>query len=447
MITAIVMFIVTIVIVVGVHEFGHYLAARSCGVRVLRFAIGFGKPLLSKVDKNGTEWRFAPILLGGYVQMVDDPKMAKEMGIRPEESLEGIPHYKRAWVIFAGPLANFILAIVLFYVIALIGETGLRARIGQVVEQSPAELAGFAAGEDIVALDGREALLWTTVHPELFSAIGDRDVQVRVQSSSGVGRDLTLPTSAMPVSTLDSIDILREIGLVPDRSYVTLEFFQVVPGSPAAAAGMQDGDFVLAAAGQVVYSWDELVDIIRASPGEEMEIIYLRDGQEQTALVAPERVEENGVVYGRLGVVPRIDEQKRLELLATEREGPVAALSGSVRRTLGAIDTTVRFFGYLVTREISTDHLSGPVGIARYASVAASIGALMFLKFIAQISISLGVINLVPIPVLDGGHLLRYAIEIVTRRPMPDRILQIATVFGVAFLIALMAFVIYNDLT
>ena len=444
---ALLAFIATIVIVVGVHEYGHYWAARSFGIRVLRFSIGFGRPIFKRVDKDGTEWRIGPIPLGGYVQMVDSPEDAKEMGLRPEESLEGIPRYKRAWVIFAGPLANFVLAVLLYYVIALIGESGLRARIGQVVEGSPAQLAGFVANEDIVAIDGRQALLWTTVYERMFTAIGDRDVRAEVQSSSGNSRELSVQTGSMSLSVLDGGDVLGEIGLVPDRSYISLELDHVNPDSPAASAGLQVGDYVLAADGEVVYGWDELVVIIRAHPGEELELLYLRGDEERTAVVVPERVEEGDRSYGRLGVRPRLDEQRRLELLVTEQSGPIEAIGGSVRRTWTAIETTVRFFGHLIRREISTDHLSGPVGIAQYASVAASLGLLSFLKFIAQISISLGVINLVPIPVLDGGHLLRYAIEGVMRRPLPDTILRLAGVFGVAFLIALMAFAIYNDIT
>ena len=443
---AIIAFLVTIIVVVGVHEYGHYMAARQCGVRVLRFAIGFGAPIFSKVDKNGMEWRIGPIPLGGYVMMVDSQKMAKEMGYKPEEALDGIPRYKRAWVIFAGPLANFVLAVLIFYVIALLGETGLRARIGEVEPGSPAELAGYVAGEDIVEANGRQALLWTTVYEEVFSSVGDRDVRTKVISSSGVDRELTLPTAAMSVSILDSGNILEALGIGPDRSYVTLELDQVVPGSPAAGK-LRPGDFVLAADGTVVYDWAQLVGIIRASPGKEIEIIFLRNGQEETTTIVPRQVEQNGVPIGQLGVVPAIDEQKRLELLATEKLGPLEAIGNSLDRTWNAIATTVRFFGHLLMRNLSTDHLSGPVGIANYASTAISLGMLAFLKFIAQISISLGVINLVPIPVLDGGHLLRYAIEGVMRRPLPDKILRLAGVFGVAVLIALMAFAIYNDIT
>lgn len=488
--TALLAFILTIVIVVGVHEYGHYAAARRCGVRVLKFSIGFGRPVLRRVGRDGTVWQLGWIPLGGFVQMLNNEQMARDLGMRMEgepaaedpgpvpgpgpeagdggkgreqrqaagefsggtfrveETLDGVSYGKRAFVIFAGPLANFVLAAALFFVIALIGETGIRARIGSVVPGSEAELSGFVAGEDIVAVDGNQALLWSTVHEELFTAIGDRDVSVATATETGVERERSLPTGSMPVSVLDGgSGVLRGVGFVPDSSYITLELERVTAGSPADEAGLRAGDFILAADGDVVYSWEELVGVIRPAHGREIELLYVRDGEEGTAFVVPDRIEEGGAVFGRIGVVPLVDRQLLQELQATERLGPVGAAVAAVGRTWGAVETTTRMLGHLVTRELSTDHLSGPVGIAGFASAAAALGAVTFMKFIAHISISLGVINLAPIPVLDGGHLLRYLIEVVIRRPLPDRILRVAAAFGVAVLIALMAFAIYNDIT
>lgn len=488
--TALLAFILTIVIVVGVHEYGHYAAARRCGVRVLKFSIGFGRPILRHVGRDGTVWQLGWIPLGGFVQMLNNEQMARDLGMRlegepaaaepeaepapepgpegadeggeqregpgefsggtfrVEETLDGVSYGKRAFVIFAGPLANFVLAAALFFAIALIGESGIRARIGSVVPGSEAELSGFVAGEDIVAVDGKQALLWSTVHEELFTAIGDRDVTVATATSTGVERERSLPTGSMPVSVLDGGGgVLRGVGLVPDSSYITLELERVTAGSPADAAGLRAGDFILAADGDVVYSWEELVRVIRPAHGREIELLYVRDGEEGVAYVVPDRIEEGGAVFGRIGVVPLVDRQLLGELQATERLGPVDAALAAVGRTWAAVATTTRMLGHLVSRELSTDHLSGPVGIAGFASAAAALGAVTFMKFIAHISISLGVINLAPIPILDGGHLLRYLVEVIIRRPLPDRILRVAAAFGVAILIALMAFAIYNDIT
>lgn len=445
--TELLLFLVVVVVVVSVHEMGHYLAARSCGVRVLRFAVGFGKPLLSRFDRRGTEWCLCPIPLGGYVRMVVDPAEAAERGLPARESLEGVSLPKRAWIIFAGPLANFLLALLLLFLVALAGETGLRARVAEVPAGSLAAAAGMAPGDEIVALDGRPVLLWSTVFGELLPAVGVRDVAVRVRGGGGA-RELTLALAALPPAALDDPELPERLGMVPDLSFVTLELATVVDGSPAQAAGLEAGDYVIAANGEVVYAWRDFVTAIRANAGVEMTVIYERGGGEGVALVTPEAaVGDDGSTFGRLGVIPAIDEERRAALLATERAGPVDAAAQAGRRTWVFIATTGRFFRWLVGGEISAANLAGPVGIARTATAAADRGLTVFLLFMAQISVSLGVLNLLPIPILDGGHLLRYALEGLLRRPLPARIVNLATIAGAALLAALMVFVIYNDLT
>ena len=444
---SLIIFLITILIVVGVHEYGHYIAARSCGVRVLRFAIGFGKPIISHFDKNGTEWCLCPIPLGGYVQMVNDEKMALELKVPPEESLEGIPRLQRSWVVFAGPLANFLLAIILFFFIALAGETGLKATIGRVIDGSIAQQEGFLAGDSIIAIDDHPSTLWSSVHQDIFTAISDHDLKVLVEDENQFQRTLKLPTGSMEPAMLDNEDIFTTLGLVPDRSFVSLELETIIENSPAAIAGLQSGDYIIAANNQVLYYWDEFVEIIRANANSEVELIYERNGQEYATIVIPELATNNNISYGRLGVVPLIDEAKQAKLIHTQKADIATAFVAAFRRTWEAIKTTARFFGYLITAQVSTDHLSGPIGIAQIASSAANLGFNVFLLFIAQISISLGVINLVPIPILDGGHLLRYAIEGVINRPLPVKIIHYSTIVGVAFLVALMIFAVYNDLT
>ncbi len=441
------LFLVVIVVVVGIHEAGHYLAARSCGVRVLRFSIGFGKPLWRSVDRRGTEWCLSPIPLGGYVQMVWTTKEAREMGIPERESLDGVPRWQRAWIIFAGPLANFILALLLLFLLALAGEDGLRARIGHVLDGTMAETAGLAAGDDIIAIDGHRAVLWTTVFPELVTAVSDRDLRLRV-SNSGSEREAVLPTASLPPAAIEDPDLLRRLGMLPDRSYLKLELDEVIQGSPAAEAGLQPGDFLIAIDEQVLYAWQDFVSIVRASPGVSLTIVYERGGDPRTAVAAPAAVAgDDGESFGRIGVIPLFDEERYEELKATESYGLLEAGAVAWRRTWGFITTTGRFFGYLVGGEISSKNLSGPVGIARSAETAAGLGLKVFLLFMAQISVSLGVINLVPLPLLDGGHLLRYAIEGVMRRPLPAKIIHLAAAFGAAAILALMVFAIYNDLT
>ena len=440
-------FIVTIIIVVGVHELGHYLAARSCNVRVLKFAIGFGYPLASWVDKKGTEWCLGIIPLGGYVQMVHDPAAAKELNEPAHRSLEGRPLWQRSWVVGAGPLANFVFAMLMFYLAALLGETGLRARIGEVVADSPAAIAGFVPGEDIIAVDGKRTLLWSKFYETLFSAIADHDLQVMVQAPNGVAREVTLPTAALTPSVLDQDNLLEVLGLVPDRSYITLAIDQVLPDSPAATAGMLVGDVIIAANGQLMNDWEDFTVVIRDHPELEFPLIAARDNQEVALTVVPRAVAAADGFAGWLGVVPQIDLDRHAALLVTQREGPFVSLGIAVQRTWVLMATTVRYFFFLVRQEVSSDNLSGPIGIAQIAGQALNLGYYAFVIFLAQISISLGIINLMPIPILDGGHLLRYAIEGVIRRPLPDKIIRTAGTVGVAVLLALMFFALYNDLT
>ncbi len=332
------------------------------------------------------------------------------------------------------------------FCVGLAGETGLRAKVFEVEEDSLAAAAGVAAGDEIVALDGRPVLLWSTVFGELIPAVGVKDVDVRV-SAAGAERDLTLELASLPPAALDDPRLGNRLGMIPDMSFITLELATVVEGGPAAAAGLADGDYVIAANDAVMYSWRDFVDVIRANAGAEITVIYERAGAEGVALATPETAtSDSGATYGRLGVIPAIDEERRAALLATERAGPVDAAAQAVRRTWTFIASTGRFFRWLIGGEISAKNLSGPVGIARHATAAADRGFVVFLLFMAQISVSLGVVNLLPIPILDGGHLLRYALEGLLRRPLPARIVFLATIAGAALLVAIFAFVIYNDL-
>lgn len=440
-------FLVTCVIIIGVHELGHYTAARMMGVRVMAFSIGFGWPIWRHIDRHGTEWRFGAIPLGGYVLMLNNPTEAAKCNEPPERSLEGINRWRRAWVIFAGPLANFVLSVVLFYGAAIIGEQGLRARIGRVIPDSPAVHAGLVPGDEIVAVDERPMVMWSKVYENLLFTVGDHDARLRVSAASGVHREVVLPTGP-PYGTalLDKDNLLDELGIVPDRSFITLELATIIDNSPAAAAGLQVGDTMLAAGDVLVEDWAALVAIIQAHAGVELPLMVERSGElvEVTAVPQPRPNDQGG--RGYLGVVPRFDAGRFQSLLAHERAGPIEALGQAVVRTARASAAVLRFLGLMVVGDVSTKNLSGPVGIASQSGTAASLGLVVFLSFVAQLSISLGLINLLPIPLLDGSHLLRYGIEGVLRRPLPSKIVNLAGWVGACLLLALTVFTIYNDL-
>lgn len=441
-------FLITCIIIVGIHELGHYTAARMCGVRVLAFSIGFGKPLWRHIDKHGTQWQLALIPLGGYVSMLATPAEAAKVDEPPERALEGIPRYKRAWVIFAGPLANFVLTFVLFFCVAIIGEESLRAQVGRVLPDSAAEHAGMVAGDQIIAVDERPAFLWHTVVENLVFAIGDHDAKLTLQAASGVTREVTLPTGpATGPQLMDDVQILEALGIIPDTSYISLELAAVIDNSPAAAAGLQIGDVMVAARGEILEDWDQLVAMIDQSAEQELALVVARDGEivelTATPVLWPDAPEDGGY----LGVVPVVLPEKFDAMLGRQSAGFVDAFGQAAERTGRAALTVLRFIGLMLSQDMSTDNLSGPVAIAQQSASAVELGFVVFFLFIAQLSLSLGLLNLLPIPLLDGAYLLRYAIEGILRRPLPPKILRIAGIAGGVILLALMIFAFINDFT
>lgn len=437
-------FLATIIVVVGVHEWGHYLAARAFGVRVLRFSIGFGRPLLAHTGRNGTEWVLAPFPFGGYVRMLESPADAQASGADPREALDAKPRWQRAIVVAAGPAANFVLAFILFFCVALQGSEGLRARVGSVVQGSMAEQAGFRPGDEVTMVNGREVTLWGEVYEEMLVAVANRDLDVEVLSGAAQ-RKRFLPLSELPPAAVER-DLLEAVGMRPDTSYLKVQISGVVPDSPAAAAGLLAGDMILAVDGEVVERWARIVELVEAAPGREIELVVLRDGLQHVLQAVPEPAAQQGGV-GKLGVMPTFDAERHALLVTTREHGLSEALGIALRRTTSAVEVTFRFIGHLLGRRMSVASLSGPVGIANHAGTAASLGLLAFLVFLAHISISLGALNLLPIPLLDGGHLVQYAVEGMLRRPLPDIVVGFARIIGGVLIIFLMSLAVYSDLT
>ena len=440
-------FLLTIFIIVGVHEYGHYLAARFFGVRILRFSIGLGKPLLRRVDRRGTEWVLAPWPIGGYLQMVQTVDEAASRQLDPNLCFDGRPRWQRSVIVAAGPLANFVLAAVLFFAAALYGTEGLRARVGEVIAETPAAAAGFAAGHDIVAIEEREVVLWQEAYERMFASVAHRDIAVEVVSQDGGRLDLQLALAQLPPSVLEGGDILDRIGLRPDESYLSVVLETVVADSPAAAAGLEPDDAIVAIDGEKVSSWREIVAAIEASAGRPMQIIVLR-GDDQIEIEAVPRARTvAGRTIGQLGIAPKIDRERLESLLVHRRASVGAALEGALHRTGEAVMLTYRFIGNLLSAQISVESVSGPIGIANYAGRAVEIGMYAFLVFLAHISISLGALNLLPIPVLDGGYLLQFAVEGIMRRDFSQTFLHAARVAGICCIILIMGVAIYNDIT
>ncbi len=442
MLTTILVFLFTLTVLIGVHEAGHYWVARWCGVKVLRFSIGFGKPLFGWRNRDGTEFAVAPIPLGGYVKMLDEREGNVDPADLPRAHNRQSPG-KRIAIAAAGPAANFIFAVLVFWVIALLGTSVARPWVAPVPEDSvwsswPSEPA------EIRAVDERAVNDWREVHLALLNRLGTTgDIELRLEGESGAVYRASHPVERWLARVQDP-DPIAELGLTfwqPDRPPVLGD---IIAEGPAAAAGLQSGDRIVAVEGNAVASWNDWVSAIQARPGETTELVIERSGDTRTLTVTP-RAEtgSGGAEIGRVGVYAMPLEQERF--FRTVRHGPVAAVGAAFRETGETIGMTLGFLGKMLTGQASVQNLSGPVSIAQVAGDSAGFGMVPFLSFLALLSISLGILNLLPIPVLDGGHILYYLVELVRGRPLSERAQGIGAQVGIVLLIGVMVIAFTND--
>lgn len=448
LVTSILAFIVAIGVLVTVHEFGHYWVARRCGVRVLRFSVGFGQALWKRrFGRDRTEWVIAALPLGGYVKMLDEREDEVDASER-HRAFNNQPLPQRASIVAAGPIINVLLAVLAYWAMFMIGVQGVAPIVGSTEPESPAAVAGFERGDRIVAVMGEDTPSWSEVRLALLDSGlgGGGTVPVAVEREDGgpVTRRLDLATVSLKEEAADPV---RTLGFEPWMPQLSAEIREVVPDSPAARAGLQDGDRIVSAAGQQIADWQQWAQIIRDRPGETFPITVRRAGSDHELQITPESVEAGGKTVGRAGVyAPQPSAQQRDRMLTTVRYGPVEALTQGAAKTWDIAALTVRVLGGLVTGQAAVSNLSGPISIAQFAGQSAQIGLASFVGFIALISVSIGLLNLLPIPVLDGGHLLYYAIEAIKGSPVSERTQVMGQQIGIALLFAIMALAIYNDL-
>lgn len=433
-------FLVALGVLIAFHEYGHYLAARLCGVKVLRFCLGFGKPvLMRRLGRDGTEWALAAFPLGGYVKLLGhDP----EEPVPPAEahrSFNAQPVAKRMFIILAGPLANFLLAIALYAGLNMHGVEEPPARIAKPVPGSLAEVAGLAAGDTILAAGGEQVASWNDLHWRLLRAAEARQrYPLEVRRAAG---DLAFPFidfTGLRALELDG-DFMKGIGLSIFRPAPRIA--QVEPGSPADKSGLRPGDVLVSAAGKPVPTSEDFVSIMRANPAREQILEVRRAGSLLQIPVVPASVESAGATIGRIGA--RVSD--RVEPVMV-RYGVAEAMARGVKQTWETSVFTLKMLGNMVTGEVSWRNLSGPVTIADYAGKTARLGVTYYLSFIALVSISLGVLNLLPIPMLDGGHLLYYLFEFLRGKPVSEKVMEIGSRLGFAVVITSMALALYNDI-
>ena len=433
-------------VLVTFHEFGHFWVARRCGVKVLRFSVGFGSPLVRWHDRHGTEFMVAAIPLGGYVKMLDEREGDVALD-QLDQAFNRKPVLQRIAIVAAGPIANFLLAIAFFWAIAMLGSQQVRPVIGKVEPDSLAAAAGLQSGQEIVSVDGEATPGWAAVNLQLVRRLGESgtlDLQVREHGAVQVlARQVVLNDWQKGV---DEPEPLASLGVVPWRPAVLPVVSELDPDGPAQAAGVQLGDRLLALDDQVLDDWQQVVDWVRQRPGESATLRLDRDGRQvELPLTLAERG-EGQARSGYLGVGVKGGEWPA-DMLHEVSYGPVEAVLEGMRRTWGMTVLTLDSLKKMLFGELSVKNLSGPITIAKVAGASAQSGVADFLNFLAYLSISLGVLNLLPIPVLDGGHLLFYLVEWVRGRPLSERVQGWGIQIGISRVLGVMLLALVNDLS
>lgn len=440
-------FLVTLGCLIVIHELGHYWVARWYNVKVLRFSVGFGKPLWTSArGPDRTEWVIAAFPLGGYVKMLDEregPVDASEV----HRAFNRQPVGPRFAIVLAGPVANFLLAIALYWVLFMHGVPGVKPVVGPVPEQSAAALAGFKAGDTMTKIGEHAVPTWQDARWMLLQhAVKKTRVAVTVRSASGQVAQRELDLTHLTAADLDG-DFLRALGLARQAPALPPVIGNVIGGGAAERAGLKAGDEIVAIDDRTIETWEDLVTLVRSNPGRQLILEVRRGGKSVPALaVVPEAYTENTRVIGRIGAGPKVDRAALSELMTEVRYGPLESMAKALYKTWDTSVFSLQMLGRMIMGEVSLKNLSGPITIADYAGQSAQMGWISFLLFLALISISLGVLNLLPIPLLDGGHLMYYIFEIFKGSPVSDKAIEIGQQLGMALLFVLMAFALYNDI-
>lgn len=429
------------------HELGHYLAARWCGVKVLRFSVGFGKVLWQRrFGKDETEWVLSAFPLGGYVQMLDE----REKAVAPEEVHRAFNRQtvgKRSFIVAAGPLANFLLAILLYWGIFMHGSQELLPILGEPPADSPAAMARIASGEQVRRIDGQAVATWNDLRWQILQkAAGSERVELEVINEQGEIAVRQLYLGAVAEEGWEG-DPLASLGLRFYRPDIPALIGSVSRDGPAARAGLLPGDLVLGIDEREIANWHALVMTVREAAGKALTFTVERQGNILAMEVVPEEFTDSGQRIGRIGIGVAESPESQRELRTFVRYGFTEAAVKAVIETGEQSLFSLRMLGKMLIGEVSWKNLSGPVTIADYAGQSAKLGLDYYVKFMALVSISLGVLNLLPIPVLDGGHLMYHMIEVVRRKPLSERAMVIGQQLGLAILFSLMAFAFFNDLT
>ncbi len=441
-------FIVALGVLITFHEFGHFYVARLCDVKILRFSIGFGRPIYKKrFGDDATEFVIAALPLGGYVKMLDE----REGDVDAAELTRAFnrkPLGQRFAIVAAGPIFNFIFAIVAYWLIFIIGVNGLKPIIGEVEPGSISAAAGLIEGQEITHINQTATLTWSSVIDKLVnSTVSAEGIDISVRDSNGINSTLTLDLAQVSIDEMAEGKLLEVLGLDVVKLKLPAVIGEVMQAGAAERAGLQASDRIIAIDGRSIHSWGDWVEQIRSNPGKYLTIEVIRGNETLQLSILPDTVtDDDGQSIGRIGAAV-LQQNSLFDSYFVKESYPVfSALGKAVVKTWEMSVLTLRVLGKMLVGEASVKNLSGPISIAQYAGQSAGIGLVAFLGFMAIVSVSLGVLNLLPVPLLDGGHLLYYVIEFVIRKPVSESMQIVGQQVGVVLLLSLMSIAFYNDI-
>lgn len=438
-------FIVAIGVLVSIHEFGHYWVACKTGVKVLRFSVGFGKVLWSyRKRPDATEYVISLIPLGGYVKMVDERE-----GEVQEEDLPFAFNRQSLWtrtaIVAAGPVFNLVLAIALFWSVLVIGETGIKPILGAVKQGTLAAKAGFVDGDEIIAVNNKLTPTWTEALSVIIATALDDGQAINVKIKTSDDEERVRVLSISDTESQNPETLYERLGLKPWSPKLKPVIGQVLANSAASAAGLKKGDLLVSADGHGINEWMQWVDYVKSRPDIRINLVIEREGVSMPIVITPKKVQSEQKTEGKIGASVFVPEELIKSVSVEYSLAPFAAIPVAFKTTYYYAYTTVKMMGKMLIGKASVKNLSGPISIAEYAGQSASMGLVHFLKFMALISVSLGVLNLLPIPVLDGGHLLFFAIEAVKGSPVSEKMQLFFQQIGIALLVSLMLFTMFMD--
>jgi regulator of sigma E protease len=443
-------FIITLGIVVTVHEYGHFQVARWCGVKVLKFSIGFGHPLWRKrFGKDQTEYVIAAIPLGGYVKMLGEDTLSNEPQLSDEDMSRALNRQsvgKRIAIVLAGPLANLLLAIFLYWALFMTGVVGIKPTVSKVIENTPVALLSIAPDEVIQKVGNQSVTSWQDVRWILLKeTLKKTDVAIQTINSQQEIKSYQLDVSKIDFDD-EKRDILEKIGFMVEMPKISPKIGEIIKGSPAEQAGLKTNDFVLELNNVKVSDWDAFVKEIKSQPGMLMTLLVQRDNQLMTLSITPETIVEKDEKIGRIGAGFNMQQSELDKFFITTHYSVGGAFLKAVEKTWDTASFSLKMLGNMVLGNVSWKGMSGPVTIANYAGQSANMGLKVFIGFLALISISIGVLNLLPIPILDGGHLMYYMFEFFTGRPVSEAAMNVGQRIGVFLLACMMVLALYNDI-